>query len=464
MFDEFGKFNYKKFCEDFHEPAMQIGFNLAVLLTNLREHMSSEPRLNRYLEMAEDMFEYFKPYLGRIEIIGQEKKIERIYFEIKESSLEQWEKPQIRDSKREFIFDVVNSEGGETGKMEAFVDFCEDTIFEMQLASSISETKFTADDDDDIEEDNIDDEEAQRGFFGSMTTALKFATASFMSIFTWRFMKRSYKFARRLTIKDIIVFLLWLCILVPLKILKRLFFMTIVNAFVIIKFAIDGELVAQIKKTSWTELLYEFPEPCQDGIQGYADNDPDEDEQRIKNQINLEESKMEEESEEILDDEQQLAKTQREKLLHDREMIQLCVWKPPMTGFGDMTLEEAAEALGLYEDEGDDWNSATSRRPSQCDEHELMQIREATEAAAVHRLAQILGLKHKKDNTKMNLTAEDLPQWQWYKHKKERPSKYQPDTPVPPSTLADMLDKFNHFINCLVCLFARYFYSIKDRS
>ena len=85
MFDEFAKFNYRKFCEDYHEPAMQIGFNLAVLLTNLKEHMSTEPRLKKFLEMAEDMFEYFKPYLGRIEIIGQEKKIERIYFEIKES-------------------------------------------------------------------------------------------------------------------------------------------------------------------------------------------------------------------------------------------------------------------------------------------------------------------------------------------------------------------------------------------
>ena len=28
--------------------------------------------------------------------------------------------------------------GGDKGKMEEFVNFCEDTIFEMQLASSIS--------------------------------------------------------------------------------------------------------------------------------------------------------------------------------------------------------------------------------------------------------------------------------------------------------------------------------------
>ena len=53
--------------------------------------------------------------------------------------MEQWEAPQIRDSKRQFIFDVVVDEGGEKGKMEEFVNFCEDTIFEMQLAAEISE-------------------------------------------------------------------------------------------------------------------------------------------------------------------------------------------------------------------------------------------------------------------------------------------------------------------------------------
>lgn len=47
-------------------------------------------------------------------------------------------KPQVKESKRQFIFDVVN-EGGESEKMELFVNFCEDTIFEMQLASLISE-------------------------------------------------------------------------------------------------------------------------------------------------------------------------------------------------------------------------------------------------------------------------------------------------------------------------------------
>lgn len=39
-----GKMDYIGFCDRFHEPAKEIGFNLAVLLTNLSEHMPNEPR------------------------------------------------------------------------------------------------------------------------------------------------------------------------------------------------------------------------------------------------------------------------------------------------------------------------------------------------------------------------------------------------------------------------------------
>lgn len=40
-----GKIDYIGFTDQFHEPAKEIGFNLAVLLTNLSEHMPNEPRL-----------------------------------------------------------------------------------------------------------------------------------------------------------------------------------------------------------------------------------------------------------------------------------------------------------------------------------------------------------------------------------------------------------------------------------
>ncbi|XP_051937189.1 ryanodine receptor 2 [Hippocampus zosterae] len=129
--------DYEAFVDRFHEPAKDIGFSIAVLLTNLSEHMPNDLRLSAFLELAQCVLTYFQPYLGRIEILGGGKRMERVYFEISQSSRTQWEKPQVKESKRQFIFDVVN-EGGEKEKMEMFVNFCEDTIFEMQLAAQIS--------------------------------------------------------------------------------------------------------------------------------------------------------------------------------------------------------------------------------------------------------------------------------------------------------------------------------------
>lgn len=131
-----GMIDYREFIDRFHQPAKDIGFNLAVLLTNLAEHITNEPRLQRFLETASTVLNYFEPYLGRIEIMGSSKRIERVYFEIKESTLDQWAKPQIQESKRAFFYSIVN-EGDGKGKQEAFVNFCEDTIFEMQHASNI---------------------------------------------------------------------------------------------------------------------------------------------------------------------------------------------------------------------------------------------------------------------------------------------------------------------------------------
>ncbi|XP_049775985.1 ryanodine receptor [Schistocerca cancellata] len=131
-----GKIDYVEFTERFHNPAKEIGFNLAVLLTNLSEHMPNEPRLARFLETAGSVLNYFEPYLGRIEILGGSKRIERVYFEIKESNIEQWEKPQIKESKRAFFYSIV-TEGGDKEKLEAFVNFCEDAIFEMTHASGL---------------------------------------------------------------------------------------------------------------------------------------------------------------------------------------------------------------------------------------------------------------------------------------------------------------------------------------
>jgi len=53
-------------------------------------------RLIRFIDKAKSVLDYFEPYLGRIEIMGSAGRIERVYFEIKQSNVDQWEKPQIK--------------------------------------------------------------------------------------------------------------------------------------------------------------------------------------------------------------------------------------------------------------------------------------------------------------------------------------------------------------------------------
>lgn len=93
--DENEMIDFEEFANRFQEPARDIGFNVAVLLTNLSEHVPHDPRLRNFLELAESILEYFRPYLGRIEIMGASRRIERIYFEISETNRAQWEMPQV---------------------------------------------------------------------------------------------------------------------------------------------------------------------------------------------------------------------------------------------------------------------------------------------------------------------------------------------------------------------------------
>jgi len=91
-----GKIDFMEFTERFHNPAKDIGFNMAVLLTNLSEHMPYDIRLQRLMDKAKSFLSYFQEYLGRIEIKGGAGYIERVYFEITESNIEQWNKPHIK--------------------------------------------------------------------------------------------------------------------------------------------------------------------------------------------------------------------------------------------------------------------------------------------------------------------------------------------------------------------------------
>lgn len=63
---------------------------------------------------------------------------------------------------------MVN-EGGEKEKMELFVNFCEDTIFEMQLAAQMSDAGERSAMKEESEQERPDEESAEMGFF-SLTT------------------------------------------------------------------------------------------------------------------------------------------------------------------------------------------------------------------------------------------------------------------------------------------------------
>uniref|UniRef100_A0A3Q2YEG7 Ryanodine receptor 1a (skeletal) n=1 Tax=Hippocampus comes TaxID=109280 RepID=A0A3Q2YEG7_HIPCM len=287
--DENDMINYEEYASRFQEPAKDIGFNIAVLLTNLSEHVPHDTRLQNFLEQAESVLNYFRPFLGRIEIMGASRKIERIYFEISEVNRRQWEMPQVRESKRQFIFDVVN-EGGESEKMEMFVNFCEDTIFEMNIASQISEQE---EEEKGEEEDELEEaageggagaaigagEEDANGEEAPPESSSAFAdfinsTLSFFSIFTFRNLRRQYRRVRRMTLKEIVVALSTFFWAVLMSIL-HFFYNVCKGFFMIIWHALfGGGLVEGAKNITVTEILASMPDPTQDDVHGDGPGEP----------------------------------------------------------------------------------------------------------------------------------------------------------------------------------------------
>uniref|UniRef100_A0A8C7LAT0 Ryanodine receptor 1 n=1 Tax=Oncorhynchus kisutch TaxID=8019 RepID=A0A8C7LAT0_ONCKI len=284
--DENDMINFEEFADRFQEPAKDIGFNIAVLLTNLSEHVPHDLRLKNFLEQAESVLNYFRPFLGRIEIMGASRKIERIYFEISEVNRTQWEMPQIRESKRQFIFDVVN-EGGESEKMEMFVNFCEDTIFEMNIASQISEQveEEEKDDDDDPAEGGTDagggggGDEGGNGEEGEPESISAFAefinsVLNFLSIFTFRNLRRQYRRVRKMTIKQIVVGLATFFWTILIGILH--FIYSVCKGFFLLiwQTLFGGGLVEGAKNITVTEILASMPDPTQDEVHGDLAGEP----------------------------------------------------------------------------------------------------------------------------------------------------------------------------------------------
>uniref|UniRef100_A0A672JJC7 Ryanodine receptor 2b (cardiac) n=1 Tax=Salarias fasciatus TaxID=181472 RepID=A0A672JJC7_SALFA len=237
--------DYVAFVNRFHEPAKDIGFSVAVLLTNLSEHMPNDSRLKTFLELAECVLTHFQPSLGRIEILGSGKRFERVYFEISEYSRTQWEKPQVKESKRQFIFDVVN-EGGEKEKMEMFVNFCEDTIFEMQLAAQISGSNTGERCGRKEPDENTDGKEDDR-----LTSLLSM---------------KSLRALTKMTLKDFITSLLLLVRLICLAQVRCVCFVIRSILYVLYVAFINGGLVEGAKRTSVLELLSDIAEPTLDEV------------------------------------------------------------------------------------------------------------------------------------------------------------------------------------------------------
>ncbi|KAJ8264428.1 hypothetical protein GJAV_G00149040 [Gymnothorax javanicus] len=270
--DENELLDYEEFVERFHEPAKDIGFNVAVLLTNLSEHMPHDTRLQTFLELADSVLNYFQPYLGRIEIMGSAKRIERVYFEISESSRTQWEKPQVKESKRQFIFDVVN-EGGEKEKMELFVNFCEDTIFEMQLAAQMSDIGERSASKEESEREKPEEEDPEMGFFSVTTVrtallALRYNVMMLMKVLSMKSIKKQMKKVKKMTVKDMVTTLIafyWSLFMGLLHFsfsVSRGFFRIVYSTF------LGGSLVEGAKTMKVADLLANMPDPTQDEVRG----------------------------------------------------------------------------------------------------------------------------------------------------------------------------------------------------
>ncbi|XP_066559872.1 ryanodine receptor 1b isoform X5 [Amia ocellicauda] len=274
--DENEMINFEEFANRFQEPAKDIGFNIAVLLTNLSEHVPHDTRLQNFLEQADSVLNYFRPFLGRIEIMGASKRIERIYFEISEANRTQWEMPQVKESKRQFIFDVVN-EGGESEKMELFVNFCEDTIFEMQIASQISETEEGDRGEDEEEEGGGGGAEGGEGGEGNGEAPVESSSAfadfansvfNFLGLFTFRNLRRQYRKVKRMTLKEMVVGLATFFWTVLMGLLH--FVYSICKGFFLLVWhtLFGGGLVEGAKNMTVTELLASMPDPTQDEVHG----------------------------------------------------------------------------------------------------------------------------------------------------------------------------------------------------
>ena len=82
---------------------------------------------------SRELLEHFEKNMGCIEILGKSGRIERVYFEVKDSRIMQWEEAQIQASRRSFLHTVEM--GSQKNKLKGFMGFCDETIFEVHICT-----------------------------------------------------------------------------------------------------------------------------------------------------------------------------------------------------------------------------------------------------------------------------------------------------------------------------------------
>ncbi|XP_076818158.1 ryanodine receptor 2-like isoform X3 [Clavelina lepadiformis] len=319
--------NYKEFTERFHEPAADIGFNMAVLLTNLSEHMPQDSRLKQFLEMAEAMLDYFKPNLGRIEILGGAKRIERVYFNIRDSSLQQWQKPQVQESKRQFFFDVIN-EDGDKGRMEEFINFCEDTIFEMQLAAEISEAGFGS-----LQEGNNSQEEDEEPALTDPDDVI----GNIASSFSYKNIKKRAKVLRSMSWMEIVFSLVWLIFALFTTSFKVTVVLVKGCGNLIKSLFFSNSLVVAAKKATMYEILADMPHPTQEGVE----------EEITTHSSNKHERNYSQRDMAAGDKDELITNIFGVNIKKGNDLIKAVAHKKKDAGFGDFSVDEAANTFSM---------------------------------------------------------------------------------------------------------------------
>ena len=96
-------------------------------------------RLESLKRSGKGILHYFSDNIGKIEIMGKSGRMEKVYFEIESSRRRQWKNKQIVESRKHFL--QTSEVGSSREKLESFINFCEDTIFEvskMYLINSVT--------------------------------------------------------------------------------------------------------------------------------------------------------------------------------------------------------------------------------------------------------------------------------------------------------------------------------------